>query len=234
MPPHEVRARAAAAGRPRSTRRGWWPRPRGPRTPGSTWSGSTPPPPASRRTRRLPWPRRWPRTCGRWRWASSPTSVSTTRSTRSRKRPMTDQLLGGRLVTCLRPAPGAEDRFAEAVEVFMAGLAPRPFRHEGAAWRVPANLPDNVFNIEQRLRVTPTTAQIEPVGLGHGRTHRPARGGRPRAGLCGRVRGRRRRGLAGDRRHPRAPGPAPAAAGAAGRSTLTAGEPRRPPDRPTS
>jgi Luciferase-like monooxygenase len=76
---------------------------------------------------------------------------------------VTDQLLGGRLVTCLHAAPGAEYRFAEAVEVFMAGLSPRPFRHEGAVWRVPANLPENVFNTEQRLRVTPTTAQIEPV-----------------------------------------------------------------------
>ena len=70
---------------------------------------------------------------------------------------VTDQLLGGRLVTCLRPAPGAEaaERFAEAVDLFLAGFAPRPFRHEGPTWRVPANLPDNVFNIEERLRVTP-------------------------------------------------------------------------------
>ena len=37
-----------------------------------------------------------------------------------------DRLLDGRLVTCLRPAPGTDDRFAEAVDRFLAGLASGP------------------------------------------------------------------------------------------------------------
>ncbi len=83
-----------------------------------------------------------------------------------------DQLLNGRLITCVRPASGHEERFTEAVDVLLAGLAPRSFRHQGTTWQVPANLPANRFNIETRLRVTPTTAQIEPAVWVTGRSAR--------------------------------------------------------------
>ncbi|HEY8339515.1 MAG TPA: LLM class flavin-dependent oxidoreductase [Egibacteraceae bacterium] len=74
-----------------------------------------------------------------------------------------DQVSGGRLVLGLRAAAGVPAaRFAEAVDVVLAAQAPRPFRHEGETWRIPANLPDNT-SVEQRVRVTPPPAQLEPT-----------------------------------------------------------------------
>ena len=71
-----------------------------------------------------------------------------------------DQALGGRLVLAVRPAPGAEEHFGEAVDLVLHAHAPRPFRHDGH-WRVPARLPGNRFNLEERVRVTPAPAQLE-------------------------------------------------------------------------
>jgi alkanesulfonate monooxygenase SsuD/methylene tetrahydromethanopterin reductase-like flavin-dependent oxidoreductase (luciferase family) len=72
-----------------------------------------------------------------------------------------DLALNGRLVLAVRPAPGNGERFAEALDLLIECLASHPFRHEGQAWRVPANLAANKFNVEHRLRVTPAPAQFE-------------------------------------------------------------------------
>jgi alkanesulfonate monooxygenase SsuD/methylene tetrahydromethanopterin reductase-like flavin-dependent oxidoreductase (luciferase family) len=72
-----------------------------------------------------------------------------------------DLALNGRLVLAVQPAPGTESRFAEALDLLLECFGSHPFRHEGEGWRVPANLPANVFNVEDRLRVTPAPAQFE-------------------------------------------------------------------------
>jgi alkanesulfonate monooxygenase SsuD/methylene tetrahydromethanopterin reductase-like flavin-dependent oxidoreductase (luciferase family) len=72
-----------------------------------------------------------------------------------------DLVLNGRLVLAVRPAPGTESRFAEALDLLLDCFGSHPFRHEGEAWRVPANLPTNVFNVETKVRVTPAPAQFE-------------------------------------------------------------------------
>jgi alkanesulfonate monooxygenase SsuD/methylene tetrahydromethanopterin reductase-like flavin-dependent oxidoreductase (luciferase family) len=72
---------------------------------------------------------------------------------------VTDVALGGRLVLVVRPAPGCEDRFAEAVDVLRHAFAAAPFRVEGSHWRVPANLPQNEWLPEERARTTPAPAR---------------------------------------------------------------------------
>jgi alkanesulfonate monooxygenase SsuD/methylene tetrahydromethanopterin reductase-like flavin-dependent oxidoreductase (luciferase family) len=72
-----------------------------------------------------------------------------------------DLVLGGRLVLTLRVGDGGVDQLAETVEVVLAGQAPRPFSHDGPQWKIPARFPDNV-ETEDRVRVTPTPARIEP------------------------------------------------------------------------
>lgn len=70
-----------------------------------------------------------------------------------------DQCSAGRLVLVVRPAPAAEADFAEAVSLLQTAFASRPFRFEGTRWRVPANLPENVHNIEHRTRLMPPPLQ---------------------------------------------------------------------------
>jgi alkanesulfonate monooxygenase SsuD/methylene tetrahydromethanopterin reductase-like flavin-dependent oxidoreductase (luciferase family) len=75
-----------------------------------------------------------------------------------------DLCLGGRLVLSI----GSDDRglLAETVDVLLAATAARPFRHAGERWQIPANLPENVVNREDRVRITPATAQLElPIWL---------------------------------------------------------------------
>jgi alkanesulfonate monooxygenase SsuD/methylene tetrahydromethanopterin reductase-like flavin-dependent oxidoreductase (luciferase family) len=72
-----------------------------------------------------------------------------------------DLAVGGRLVLAVRPAPGAEDDFAEAVDLVLLALSSHPFRHEGPRWPTPANLGANRFHVESRVRVTPAPAQFE-------------------------------------------------------------------------
>jgi len=78
---------------------------------------------------------------------------------------------GGRLVLVARPAGSAPERYAESLDVIRHALAARPFRFEGRHWRVPANLPENVDQPEERVRVTPAPAQprLEIWGAGEGR-----------------------------------------------------------------
>ena len=85
-----------------------------------------------------------------------------------------DLVSGGRLVLVARPAPGTEPRFAEELDVVRHALAPRPFRFEGEALRVPANLPQNVHLQEHRVRVTPAPAQVRLEVWGAGPSARGA------------------------------------------------------------
>lgn len=70
-----------------------------------------------------------------------------------------DLCLGGRLVLAI----GSPDAglLAETTDVLLAATAARPFRHQGERWQIPANLPENEVNREDRVRVTPATAQLE-------------------------------------------------------------------------
>jgi alkanesulfonate monooxygenase SsuD/methylene tetrahydromethanopterin reductase-like flavin-dependent oxidoreductase (luciferase family) len=72
---------------------------------------------------------------------------------------VTDVALGGRLILVVRPAPGPDGRFAEAVDILRHAFAAAPFRFEGRRWRVPANLPPNEWLAEERTRTTPTPAR---------------------------------------------------------------------------
>ena len=81
---------------------------------------------------------------------------------------VTDLGSGGRLVLVARPAGGEPGRYAESLDVVRHALAAKPFRFEGEHWRVPANLPENVDQPEERVRVTPAPAQprLEVWGAG--------------------------------------------------------------------
>ena len=46
--------------------------------------------------------------------------------------------------------------------MLFAAFAARPFSHEGDRWRTPARLPEHEHG-EQRVRVTPPPAQLEPT-----------------------------------------------------------------------
>jgi alkanesulfonate monooxygenase SsuD/methylene tetrahydromethanopterin reductase-like flavin-dependent oxidoreductase (luciferase family) len=82
-----------------------------------------------------------------------------------------DLVCGGRLVLVTRPAPGAEEHYGEALDLMRTALTARPFRFEGRRWRVPAGLPENVHELEDRVRLTPAPAQVrcEIWGAGSGR-----------------------------------------------------------------
>lgn len=87
---------------------------------------------------------------------------------------VTDLALGGRLILVVRPAEGAEERFDEALDLLRLCLTPRPFRFEGRFWRVPANLPQNVWLPEEQVRVTPSPprARLELWTSEHGSSGR--------------------------------------------------------------
>lgn len=71
-----------------------------------------------------------------------------------------DLASGGRLVLVL---VGAEEPLLrETVELLFRSWAARPFRHEGSRWTAPAGLPEHVY-AEERVRVTPPPAQLEPT-----------------------------------------------------------------------
>jgi alkanesulfonate monooxygenase SsuD/methylene tetrahydromethanopterin reductase-like flavin-dependent oxidoreductase (luciferase family) len=89
-----------------------------------------------------------------------------------------DVASGGRLILVAVPARGREDRAGEALDLLRTALAPAPFRFEGPTWRVPANLPRNEHNLEERARLTPSPAQprLEVWGAGAAREAALARG----------------------------------------------------------
>jgi alkanesulfonate monooxygenase SsuD/methylene tetrahydromethanopterin reductase-like flavin-dependent oxidoreductase (luciferase family) len=72
-----------------------------------------------------------------------------------------DLALGGRTVLAVSPAEGAVDRLSESLDLLLEAFGSHPFRHPGPHWPAPANLAGNVFNLEQRIRVTPPPAQLE-------------------------------------------------------------------------
>ena len=77
-----------------------------------------------------------------------------------------DLVANGRILAAAYPVSGYEERFAEALDVLQFAHASRPFRHEGHVWRIPANLKENLYNIEYKVRVTPSPAQLElPIWL---------------------------------------------------------------------
>lgn len=72
-----------------------------------------------------------------------------------------DLALGGRLILGVRAAPGTEDSMPEILDLLSECAASHPFRHAGDRWNVPAHLEQNVFNLEDLIRVAPAPAQIE-------------------------------------------------------------------------
>jgi alkanesulfonate monooxygenase SsuD/methylene tetrahydromethanopterin reductase-like flavin-dependent oxidoreductase (luciferase family) len=89
-----------------------------------------------------------------------------------------DVASGGRLILVATPAPDREARFGEVLDLLRTAFAPVPFRFEGPTWRVPANLPQNEFNLEVRARLTPSPVQprLEVWGAGGGRDEALRRG----------------------------------------------------------
>ena len=89
---------------------------------------------------------------------------------------VTDLSAGGRLILVARPSRGAGESFVESLDVIRHAFAARPFRFEGRHWLVPANLPQNVHQPEERVRVTPAPAQprLEVWGSGSAREAREA------------------------------------------------------------
>jgi alkanesulfonate monooxygenase SsuD/methylene tetrahydromethanopterin reductase-like flavin-dependent oxidoreductase (luciferase family) len=89
-----------------------------------------------------------------------------------------DLVSGGRLVLVARPAPTVERHYGEALDLLRSALTARPFRFEGERWRVPAELPENQHNREQRVRMTPAPAQVrlELWGAGEQAAEALARG----------------------------------------------------------
>jgi alkanesulfonate monooxygenase SsuD/methylene tetrahydromethanopterin reductase-like flavin-dependent oxidoreductase (luciferase family) len=67
---------------------------------------------------------------------------------------------GGRLVLALSSPDAA--LLGETLDVLALAWSGRPFRHAGARWRVPAALPEHA-QAEERTRVTPPPAQLEPT-----------------------------------------------------------------------
>jgi hypothetical protein len=75
-----------------------------------------------------------------------------------------DNCSNGRIVLVLEAASDA-DPLGETADAVIAALAPRPFRHEGARWRIPANLAPNEQH-EERIVLRPPAVQLElPVWL---------------------------------------------------------------------
>ncbi|HTU28306.1 MAG TPA: LLM class flavin-dependent oxidoreductase [Solirubrobacteraceae bacterium] len=89
-----------------------------------------------------------------------------------------DLAIAGRLVLVAHPAPGAEQEYGEALDLLRTALTARPFRFDGSRWRVPAELPENVHNLETHVRLTPAPAQVRPEiwGSGSGRSAALQRG----------------------------------------------------------
>jgi len=86
-----------------------------------------------------------------------------------------DNCSNGRLILVIEDAVGDADLLAETVDIVLSAVAPRPFRHEGRRWRIPANLPENDQQ-EERIIVTPQVVQPElPVWLAGGSAAESAR-----------------------------------------------------------
>ena len=89
-----------------------------------------------------------------------------------------DVASGGRALLVVRPAVGREAVFGEALDLLRHCFAAAPFRVEGPEWHVPANLEQNVHNLERRVRMTPAPVQprLELWTSGAGRSEGARRG----------------------------------------------------------
>jgi alkanesulfonate monooxygenase SsuD/methylene tetrahydromethanopterin reductase-like flavin-dependent oxidoreductase (luciferase family) len=72
-----------------------------------------------------------------------------------------DHVLGGRLVLAVRAAEHTAGRVPEVLDLLLESFGSHPFRHGGPIWPTPANLAENIFNLEDRVRVTPPPVQFE-------------------------------------------------------------------------
>jgi len=70
-----------------------------------------------------------------------------------------DQATQGRLIAVARPADGAEEHFAEALEIVRAAATARPFAFAGERWTVPARLAENTDAHDELVRVMPPPAR---------------------------------------------------------------------------
>lgn len=68
---------------------------------------------------------------------------------------------GGRLTLVLKSGDAESDLVGETADLVLDAFGTHPFRHAGKAWPTPANLPENKFNLEDKIRVTPAPAQID-------------------------------------------------------------------------
>jgi Luciferase-like monooxygenase len=68
-----------------------------------------------------------------------------------------DNSSNGRLILVLE-GTGDDSLLDETAEVLVAAVSSRPFRHAGARWRIPANLPENDLP-QKRVIVTPLFVQ---------------------------------------------------------------------------
>ena len=76
-----------------------------------------------------------------------------------------DNCSNGRIVVVLEDESGEPGLLDETTDVVIAAAAPRPFRHAGPRWAIPANLPENDQH-EERIILTPTFVQTDlPVWL---------------------------------------------------------------------
>lgn len=80
------------------------------------------------------------------------------------ERNVVDLLLGGRFVLGMTVAENAgASVLAEWVEILLAAAGTAPFVHHGPQHTIPARLPQNTTNVEERVRVTPAPAALEPT-----------------------------------------------------------------------
>jgi alkanesulfonate monooxygenase SsuD/methylene tetrahydromethanopterin reductase-like flavin-dependent oxidoreductase (luciferase family) len=76
-----------------------------------------------------------------------------------------DNVSNGRLILVLEGGDGEAGLLEETTAAVLAAIAPRPFRHAGARWSIPANLPENEDH-EERIVLRPPVVQAElPVWL---------------------------------------------------------------------
>lgn len=72
-----------------------------------------------------------------------------------------DNLLGGRWISSLAPAPGHESSFDEAARIILKAARSRPFVHRGAVWTVPARLRANTHAPDDAVMVTPSRVRSD-------------------------------------------------------------------------
>ncbi|OZD87640.1 LLM class flavin-dependent oxidoreductase [Rhodococcus sp. 05-2256-B2] len=72
-----------------------------------------------------------------------------------------DNLLGGRWIASLAPAPGHEASFDEAAHIVLKAARSRPFAHRGVVWTVPARIHANTHAQDDAVMVTPSRVRSD-------------------------------------------------------------------------